>query len=113
MNIDNTLSAMPAPSRYPRTSRYYGVPLAVRTEQDGREVPYLRRRLLPRTDGLTSAGEHTVSAGDRLDVLAYRCLGSADPWWRIADANPAVDPRELTATPGRRITIALPGAVNG
>ncbi|MFE4513455.1 LysM peptidoglycan-binding domain-containing protein [Kitasatospora sp. NPDC056783] len=113
MSIDSASGAMPAPSRYPRTSRYHGVPSAVRTEADGREIPYLRRRLLPGTDGLTPAAEHTVSAGDRLDVLAYRYLGSADPWWRIADANPAVDPRELTATPGRRITIALPGVTNG
>ncbi|GAA1382109.1 hypothetical protein GCM10009639_00820 [Kitasatospora putterlickiae] len=113
MTVDHPLDALPAPSPYPLTSRYHGVPVVVRTEPDGRQVPYLRRRLLPRPDGLTPLAEHTVSAGDRLDLLAHRYLGSADQWWRIADANPVVDPRELTATPGRRITIALPGAVPG
>ncbi|MFB7122949.1 hypothetical protein [Kitasatospora sp. NPDC056273] len=112
MTVD-PLNALPAPSPYPLTSRYHGVPVALHTEPDGRQVPYLRRRLLPSAEGLTPLAEHTVSAGDRPDLLAYRYLGSADQWWRIADANPVLDPRELTATPGRRITIALPGAVPG
>lgn len=113
MTVDNTLNALPAPSPYPRTSRYYGIPVAVHTEPDGRQIPYLRRRLLPDPDSFTPLAEHTVSAGDRPDLLAYRYLGSADQWWQIADANPVVDPRELTATPGRRITVALPGGVPG
>ncbi|MGW1177591.1 hypothetical protein ACWD4P_28210 [Kitasatospora sp. NPDC002543] len=113
MTIDNALNALPAASPYPLTSRYHGVPVALHTEADGRQVPYLRRRLLPSADGLTPLAEHTVGAGDRPDLLAYRYLGSADQWWRIADANPVLDPRELTATPGRRLVVALPGAVPG
>ncbi|MEU8925681.1 LysM domain-containing protein [Kitasatospora sp. NPDC048545] len=113
MTVDPASGALPAPSPYPLTSRYHGVPVALHTTPDGRQVPYLQRRLLPSADGLTPLAEHTVSAGDRLDLLADRYLGSADQWWRIADANPVVDPRELTATPGQRITIALPGAVPG
>ena len=34
--------------------------------------------------------------GDRLDLLAARLLGDAELWWRIADANPELDPEELT-----------------
>ncbi|MFB7469388.1 hypothetical protein [Kitasatospora sp. NPDC056184] len=113
MTAGNPFDALPAPSPYPLTSRYHGVPVSVRTEPDGRQVPYLGRRLLPAPDGLTPLAEHTVGTGDRPDLLAHRYLGSADQWWRIADANPVVDPRELTATPGRRITVALPGAVPG
>src|SRR4051812_41719649 len=105
MTVDNPLNAVPAPSPYPRSSRYHGVPVAVHTEPDGRQVPYLRRRLLPDPARLGSIAEHSVSVGDRLDMLAHRYLGSADQWWQIADANPALDPRELTATPGRRIRI--------
>ncbi|MFG2905223.1 hypothetical protein ACGF13_09195 [Kitasatospora sp. NPDC048286] len=113
MTVDQPLNALPAPSPYPPTSRYHDVPVALYTEPDGRQVPYLRRRLLPSPDGLTPLAEHVVGAGDRPDLLAYRYLGSADQWWRIADANPVLDPRELTATPGRRITVALPGGVPG
>ncbi|XIG80363.1 hypothetical protein C1N81_42605 [Streptomyces sp. SGAir0957] len=83
------------------------------TEPDGREVPYLRRRLLPDPGTLGVVAEHTVSTGDRLDLLAHRYLGSADQWWQIADANPALDPAELTRTPGRVIRIALPAGVPG
>ncbi|MFF7454605.1 hypothetical protein [Kitasatospora sp. NPDC008115] len=112
MTVDPS-AALPAPSPYPLTSRYHGVPVAVHTEPDGRQVPYLARRLLPRPDGPAPLAEHVVGTGDRLDLLAHHYLGSADQWWRIADANPVLDPRELTATPGRRIIIALPGALPG
>jgi hypothetical protein len=97
----------------PRTSRYFGVETAVRILPDGREVPYLRRRLLPRPERLALIAEHVVSEGERPDLLAHRYLGDAEQWWRIADANPVLDPRELTATPGRRLRITLPDGVPG
>ncbi len=105
----NPVEATPSP--YPRTSRYHGVEVAVRTR--GRQVPYLRRRLLPRPGGFAAIGEHTVSAGDRPDLLAHQYLGDAEQWWRIADANPVLDPRELTGTPGRKVRITLPEGVPG
>ncbi|MFC0111328.1 hypothetical protein [Kibdelosporangium aridum] len=43
--------------------------------------------------------------GDRADVLANRYIGDPEQWWRIADANPVLDPRDLTSTPGRRLRI--------
>lgn len=108
---------IPAPSTYPRSSRYHDTPVAVHAEPDGRQIPYLRRRLLPDPARLGTLTEHTVSVGDRPDLLAHHYLGSADQWWQIADANPVTDPRELTGTPGRRLRIALPegvpGAANG
>lgn len=107
------LDAIPAPSAYPRSSRYYGIPVAVHTEADGRQTPYLRRRLLPDPARLSVLAEHAVSAGDRADLLAHRYLGSAEQWWQIADANPVLDPRELTRTPGRRVRIALPAGIPG
>ena len=30
---------------------------------------------------------HTVVAGDRIDLLAYRYLGDVNLWWVIADYN--------------------------
>ncbi|MBC6463313.1 LysM domain-containing protein [Actinomadura sp. HBU206391] len=107
------LDAIPAPSPYPRTSRYYGIGTAVHTAPDGREVPYLRRRPLPQPTALAQIAEHVVTQADRSDLLANRYFGDAGLWWRIADANPVLHPRELTDTPGRRIRITLPEGVPG
>ncbi|ARZ66117.1 hypothetical protein M1P56_19480 [Streptomyces sp. HU2014] len=110
---DAPLEAIPAPTSYPRSSRYHDTPVALHVDPDGRQTPYLKRRLLPDPARLGTLAEHTVSVGDRPDLLAHHYLGSADQWWQIADANPVVDPRELTATPGRRLRIALPAGVPG
>lgn len=103
----------PPPAAYPRTSRYFGVPTAVHITPDGREIVHLRRRPLPGPADLAEAGHHVVAAGDRLDLLAFRYLGDPEQWWRIADAHPALDPDELTATPGRRLRLTLPAGVPG
>jgi nucleoid-associated protein YgaU len=100
-------------SVYPRTSRYHGVEVAVRVRADGSSVPYLRRRLLPQPSVFVAIGEHVVNEGDRVDALGFRYLGDAEQWWRIADANPVLDPRELTERPGTRIRITLPEGVPG
>lgn len=47
---------------------------------------------------------HTVVGAETLDLLAWKYYGREDLWWRIADANPGLQPFELTA--GR--TIAIP-----
>ncbi|MGP3999969.1 hypothetical protein [Streptomyces sp. 8N706] len=113
MAYESTPSALPAATGYPRSSRYHGIPTAVHTLPDGREVPYTARRLLPGPEELEELAEHTVSTGERPDLLGHRYLGSADQWWRIADANPVLDPAELTAEPGRTIGVPLPGGFPG
>lgn len=104
-------TALPAITNYPRSSRYHGVETAVHVTDDGREVPYLKRRLIPRqpTEETVENVPHTVSVGERLDLLAHHYFGTAAQWWRVADANATVDQRELTDTPGERINIPLPG----
>ncbi|MDR7275502.1 LysM domain-containing protein [Catenuloplanes atrovinosus] len=104
---------MTSPSPYPRNSRYFGVETAVYVDADGREIPYLRRRQVPQTSSFAVVGVHEVTDGDRADLLAHRYLGDPELWWRLADANGVVDPDELTAVPGRRITITLPEGVTG
>lgn len=47
--------------------------------------------------------------GERPDLLAQRFYGDPGQWWRIADANPVVDPRELTDEAGRIVEIPEPG----
>lgn len=100
-------------SAYPRGSRYFGAATAVHVRADGEEVAYLRRRLLPKPESLTVVGEHTVTAGERLDLVAFRRLGNAEQWWHVADANPVLDPETLTGEPGRRLRITLPAGVPG
>ena len=46
-------------------------------------------------------------------MLGQRYFGDPGQWWQIADANPVLDPQELTAEPGRRSTIPLPGGFPG
>jgi hypothetical protein len=38
---------------------------------------------------------HTVSQGDRVDLLAYRYLGQADLWWVICDYNDIFFPLDV------------------
>lgn len=111
--MDAMAAAAPPLTAYPRTSRYYGVDTAVHVTADGRRVPFLRRRLLPPAESFVAIAEHVVSDGDHTDLLADRYFGDAETWWRIADANPVLDPRDLTGTPGRRLRITLPQGVPG
>ncbi len=52
--------------------------------------------------------QHLVQAGDRLDLLAWRYFGDPLQYWRIADANPTLDPDELLEV-GRTISIPQGG----
>ncbi|MFC9271734.1 hypothetical protein [Streptomyces zhihengii] len=105
------LDAIPGAHPYPRSSRYHDAVIAVHRAADGTEVRYTERRLLP---PLPDAGDeetapHTVADGERPDLLAQRYFGDPSQWWRIADANPVLDPAELTDEPGREIDVPLPG----
>ena len=46
---------------------------------------------------------HTVVAGDRIDLIAYRYLGDARLWWIICDYNDIFFPLELD--PGTELRI--------
>ena len=98
-------------------SRYYGMPTSSLETPDGRIVVYLRRRFVPPPERFALLQEHGVVQGDRLDNLASQYLGDPELFWRIADANGALAPDELTETIGRRLRITLPegmtGGVNG
>lgn len=95
-------------------SRYAGTEVATATVPDGaggaREVRYLRRRFLPAPSDLHTLAEHTVTRGDRPDLVAATYLGDPTQFWRVCDANLVVHPDELTADEriGSRIRIAVP-----
>ncbi|MET8677339.1 hypothetical protein ABZW18_07065 [Streptomyces sp. NPDC004647] len=113
---ENALDAIPGSHPYPRTSRYHDAEIGVHRSADGTEVRYTKRRLLPPLgDGLTDedTAPHIVNSGERPDHLAQRYFGDPTQWWQIADANPVLDPHELTDEPGQEIEIPLPGGFPG
>jgi hypothetical protein len=94
------------------SSRYAGVePATITTTDEGgrpRVVVYARRRFIPDPSGEVVLAEHVVVEGDRLDWITAIYLGDPLQFWRVADANGAMRPEDLTAEPGQtvRITIA-------
>ncbi|AOK31009.1 hypothetical protein AQ611_10340 [Burkholderia singularis] len=99
-------------SLFAPTSRYYGLELAT-IEHNGLCVAYVKRRFAPRPEQLQVIQQYTVKQGDRLDNVSAQCLGDPALFWRIADANRAMQPWTLTHTPGRVLRIALPPGVTG
>ena len=94
-------------------SRYYSLDVATisvpdESEPSGtRDIRYVRRRIIPSSDALTTLVEHTVAQGERLDQITARYLGDPTQFWRVCDANDVIQPEELEET-GRVIKIALP-----
>lgn len=109
---ESALDAIPGAHPYPRTSRYHDAEIGMHRLPDGTEVRYTKRRLLPplgEHEAEADTQPHTVTAGDRPDLLAQHYFGDPSQWWRIADANPVLDPAELTAEAGRVVRIPAPG----
>ena len=113
--LQELLAAGAVPSTsFPPTSRYAGIDTDAWDPGNGEPpVPYLRRRLCPRAERFAMLYEIRVVEADRRDLLAARHAGDAELWWRLADANGAVDPRELEGPVGRRLRITLPADVPG
>ncbi|MEJ2862570.1 tail protein X [Actinomycetospora flava] len=73
-----------------------------------REVRYLRRRPLPEAGTVAALAHHRVLTGDRLDLLAARYYGDSTAWWRIAEANDALDPDTLTGPDAVGAVLVIP-----
>ena len=98
---------------FPPTSRYYEMETVSLKTAEGRTIVYLRRRFLPSPNRFALLVEHTVAEGERLDTIAATYMTDPEAFWRIADANAAMRPEELTETPGRRLRITLPEGIPG
>ena len=90
------------------TSRYHRIEDATYETSDGRRFVYKRRRFLPIGESMPILGEATVRSDDRLDLIAARAYSQPELFWRIADANDAIDPFELTEELGRRLRVPIP-----
>jgi hypothetical protein len=98
---------------FPPTSRYYGIEIATLKTANGQTEVYLRRRVLPPAENFDLLVEHVVTEDERLDNIAARYMDDPEAFWRIADANSAMRPEELTETVGRKLRITLPEGIPG
>ena len=100
---------------FPTDSRYYGFSVQQYTAPDGQVVPYLARRIVPQpgAPNYATINQVTVQQGDRLDQIAAKYLGDPLMAWLICDANGAMTPDDLTAVPGRVLSITTPQGVPG
>lgn len=93
---------MTQPTTTSTGSRYRGLTAYVALAPDGTAHPTLPARPLP-APGPQTPYLHTLVAGEGIEYLADRYLGSSELWWQIADANPLVHPLDLQ--PGTVIAI--------
>jgi hypothetical protein len=103
------------PVVFPINSRYYGTGILQYTLPNGQSVSYLQRRIVPQpgAPNFATIAQHTVRQGDRLDLLAARYLGDPIMFWLLCDANGAIRPWDLVATPGKALNITTPQGVPG
>lgn len=107
MNNDPT-GYLGASGQFPPNSRYHDTEIVQLVTGDGRTVAYMRRRFVSPPEAFVTLQEHRVMEGERIDQLAAKYLGDPEQAWRIADANAAFIPAELTDEPGRTLRITLP-----
>lgn len=92
---------------FPVNSRYHLIETAKWHSPDDREVIYLKRRFIPIPKESSPLIEHAVTQDERLDNITARYLGDPEQFWRLCDANNAMNPDELTTTIGRRLRIPV------
>jgi hypothetical protein len=90
------------------TSRYATLGTATFEDAQRGEIAYIRRRFLPKQMALPTIAEVVVAENDRLDLITARTLGPPDQFWRICDANNAMNPFALTDQVGRTLRIVAP-----
>ncbi len=97
---------------FDHTSRYYNIETTTLTLPGGRMVSYVRRRFLPQGGLLPLLAEVSIAPGDRIDTISNRTLGDPLAFWRICDANNAMDPQQMlndvSSDPNLRLRIPQP-----
>lgn len=70
----------------------------------GTTILYQAPRVLPQAGTVNISERVLVKEGDRLDLAAYKAYGNPLLFYKICDANTAMDPWALLR-PGRRLLI--------
>jgi len=90
------------------TSRYASLETSTIKLADGTEVSFVKRRFIPQADTLQIIGQTKTVQGDRMDTVTARTLGEPLSFWRVADANEAMDPFDLVDEIDRTLNIPMP-----
>ncbi len=96
---------------FPPGSRYHTIETTTFKSTDGKEIIHLKRRFVPAPDRLALLQEHIVVEADRLDNITALYLSDPLLFWRICDANNAMNPPDLTVAIGRRLRITMPEGI--
>jgi len=98
-------------AHFAANSRYAGQETAEWTKADGQTVLFITRRFVPAPENFSTLQEHRVEENDRLDNLAAKYFSDPELYWRLCDANGAMNPPELISKTGRRLRITLPEGI--
>lgn len=93
---------------FEHTSRYHRLESVTHITPEGREIVYKRRRFIPPGREMALLQEVTVTEDERLDLITSRTIGDPEQYWRVCDANDAMNPAELTGEPGRVLRVPVP-----
>ena len=85
-------------------SRYERVPTAFHADSGGKRRPYVLLRTFP--PAAPTQQQHEVAEHERLDLIAFAFFGDPEQFWRICDANAALQP-DLLEVVGRRLRIPV------
>ena len=96
---------------FPPSSRYHHIETTTFKSADGKEIIHLKRRFVPAPERFSLLQEHFVVEGDRLDNITALYLSDPLQFWRLCDANNAMNPTELTAKIGRSLRITMPEGI--
>lgn len=88
-------------------SRYYLLKRTAYKMPDGREIAYVGRRFLPQGEKMPLLAEVIVTEGDRLDLITARTLGDPEQFWKVCDANNAMNPVDLMKI-GSKLRVPVP-----
>ena len=94
------------------TSRYALIETTTLETRDEKTIIYLKRRFVPAPERFSLLQEHLVTEGDRLDNVTAKYLGDPEQFWRVCDANRAMQPDDLVVI-GRKLRITLPEGIPG
>jgi hypothetical protein len=87
-------------------SRYARIGQATMDTGDGTRVMYLRRRMIADPETIPAVRSvYAMESKTRLDLLSALALGDAFAFWRLCDANGAMNPFEVVDECGGRLRV--------